>query len=357
VTNMNHLHVITAASGATARRIGRVPGAAVLFPLAIGLTAANLAPSITRLGPMAGGLTGGGTVTLVGLLLVCVGSQISPASVRGIGSRVAVVLAAATILTGAIAIGYVRVVGPAGLGGVPAVAVVVAATCTSPAVWLTLAVRYGSPDDRWAGVVAATLNSCPAVPMLVLLAAGHGSESIPVRGLLDSAAPLAAGIVLGRIRGVAATTRGAITPMMVAVSFGLGCQLHLASLGKVWLAGAALGAGAALAKGGLVAGCWRLLLRQPSAVGWSAAACTVAAPLVPHILAAESPIWAPQSTAASADLAVAVLMSTLLAPLLTAVAGRHRARRRHNSGEDAYERQEATGRQAEARTRPVIPRP
>jgi hypothetical protein len=311
------------------RAAGRLPGAAVILPLAAGSLSTSLAPSALRLGPFTRGLTGDGATCMIGLLLVCVGAQISPATARAVGGRIGLMFAATTGITGAAAIVLIRLA-PHGLAGVTPQALVVAATCTSPALWLALAGRYGSGSDRWAGMVVSTLNSCAAVPMLLLAFAGGRAGTVSLRGLADAVLPLLIGLAVGRIPGAAVSAGRAISPLLLAVSFGLGCQIQLTGLGGVWLPGAVLGVAVAVVKGGLVAGAWRLVLRQPATVGWAAGACTVAAPLVPQLMAAASPALAGGRVAESrGELAVAVVVSTVAAPVLTVLANRvHRANHR-----------------------------
>lgn len=317
------------------RVVKQLPGAAVILPLAAGILSISLAPSALRLGPFTRGLTGDGATCMIGLLLVCVGAQISPGAARAVGARIVLMLVATTCVTGAAVVGFTRLA-PHGMFGITTQALVVAATCTSPALWLAVASRYGRTSDRWAGMVAATINSCPAVPMLVLAVSSGGAESLSARGVADAVVPLLIGVILGRIPGAAASTGRAISLLLVAVSFGLGCQIRLAGLAGAWLPGAALGLGAALAKGGLVAGGWRLVLREPGIVGWAAGACTVAAPLVPQLAAATSPAWVAQVGHSRSELAVAVIVSTLTAPLLVALANHHHARhtRDHSRARD-----------------------
>jgi 2-keto-3-deoxygluconate permease len=108
--------------------------------------------------------------------------------------------------------------------------------------------------------------------------------------------------------------------LVVALSFGLGTQVQLRHLGGQLVAGAVLGVAVALLSGGLVAAGWRVVLHRPATVGFGAAACTVAVPLTPSIVAAADPSWAPLVPAATAQLAVALIVSTLAAPALTATA-------------------------------------
>jgi len=298
----------------------RVPGAAVLAPMGAGAAITAVAGGHTAIGPFTRGLSGG-AVSMVALLLVCVGAQITPASLRPVASRTGVVLAGATLIPGAAALAYAMTAGRSGIGGVSALAVAAAAVSTSNALWISLARRYGAgPMDAWGGSVASVLNSAPVVPMLIV-AACAGRPQLPWCGILDALAPLAIGVVLGQVLPACrAALAGAVPVLVAGMSFGLGTRLDLRGAGSQLPAGLALGAAIAVLSGGLVAAGWRLVLHQPATVGWAAGACTVTAPLMPAIIAGSDPTWTPLVPAATAQVAAALVLSTLAAPALTAAA-------------------------------------
>jgi 2-keto-3-deoxygluconate permease len=271
----------------------------------------------------------GGAISYVSLLLVCIGAQISPGSLRPVASRIAVVLGGATLIPGAGAFAYARLAGRDGIDGVSSLAVAAAAVCTSNALWLVLARRYGSDTDAWGGAVASILNSAPIAPMLILAAVSR-HHALPWCGMIDALAPLAVGVVVGRLAPACRPALAAAVPLLVvALSFGLGTQVQLRNLGGQLVAGAGLGVAVALVSGGLVAAGWRVVLHRPATVGFGAAACTVAVPLTPSIVAAADPSWAPLVPAATAQLAVALIVSTLAAPVLTAAAHAWTLRAQH----------------------------
>jgi 2-keto-3-deoxygluconate permease len=301
---------------------GLIPGLAVLVPLVAGALVATLVPHAAGIGPFtAAVLSRPAALGEVAAMLCCVGAQITPAGLRPVAGRLALILATATVLPGVAALGYGAVFGPAGIGGVSLLAVAVAATCTSNAMWLALTARYGTPADQWAGTVAAAVNSGPAVPLALLSIAGHTGTGVPWSGLLDAIAPLAAGFAAGTARPAwRAPMRAAIPVLLVAFTFALGAQLDLRAAATALPAGTALGLTTALLAGALTATGY-LLLREPATVGWAAAARTVGAPIVPGIIATDLPGCAPYAATATAQVAIAVLISSLAAPALTAVTG------------------------------------
>lgn len=303
----------------------KIPAVSVLAPLAAGAAFSTVAHR-AAVGPFTVALGPAGALSTVALMLVCVGAQISPRTLGPVSSRVAVILAGATLVPAAAVAAYWRWCGPAGIAGVSVLAAAAAAVCTSTAVWLALAARYGSPADRWGGTVAAAINSGPVLPLL-LLTAGHPGAT-PWLALADAVAPLAVGFAVGLCGDtVRVACRGAIPALMVAFSFQLGARLNLAGLAAQAPAGATLGAAVAVLSGAAVAVGYRLLLHEPAAVGWASGAVTIGAPIVPVVVAQALPAWQPYVPAAVAQVGVAVLVSSVAATALCALAARRRPAR------------------------------
>lgn len=313
----------------------KLPGVPVLLPLAVGVAVTPVVHRAT-IGLFTLALGPSSAMASVALLLVCVGAQISPRAIGPVGGRVAVILAGATLIPAAAVASYWWRFGPAGVGGVSVPAAAVAAVCTSTAIWLALAGRYGSPDDQWGGTVAAAINSGPLLPLLLLAAGRPGAT--PWAALADAVVPLALGFAVGLAGGDSArrACRACLPVLMVAFSFQLGARLDPAALVTQAPAGAALGVAVVVLSGAATAVGYRLLLHRPAAVGWASGAVTIGAPVVPAVIGAALPVWGRYVAAATAQVGVAVLVSSVAATLLCAAAARlarHRAVAHHGAAQ------------------------
>jgi 2-keto-3-deoxygluconate permease len=311
--------------GDAGRRVAGLPGVVVLAPLTAGALCA-LERRHLMIGPFTTALGPGGTMHAVALMLVAVGAQIRPGALPRVGARTGVVLAGATVIPAAGALLYGLVAGPAGVGGVSLLAVVAAGVCTSNTLWLALASRYGTAEDVGGGMIASALNTGPALALGVLAVwgAGHG---VPVLALVDALAPLGLGFGLGLAwPGCRAPLGRALPVLLASVAFCLGWDLDLRTIAHQFAGGIGLGAGAARVSGGLVAAGWAWVLRRPATVGWAAGGIAVGAVLVPGVVATAEPAWSPYAAAATAQVGLAVLVSGVLAPVLTAWWGRWRTR-------------------------------
>jgi 2-keto-3-deoxygluconate permease len=304
----------------------RIPAAAVLIPLTIGAIVGTCAPG--ALGPITSAAGAHGALPYVAAMLFCVGGQIQPRALPRVGARVGVVLIGATVVTGMLVVAYGVAAGPAGVGGVSVLAVAASGLSVSNALWLALAGRYGSGEDVAGGMAAAAVNAGPAMPLLLLGIYAAGGAQLPVHAIADALAPLGGGFLVGLLwPGVRPYLARATPLMLVAMSYALGCEINVGTLAGALVDGAVLGLVVAVVSGALVAAGWVMVLRQPPAVGWAAGGVAVGSVIVPGIVAAPSalPAWAPYAVAATAQVAVAVITSNLVAAALTAAsARRHR---------------------------------
>lgn len=317
-----------------ARQAAGVPGAAVLIPLTAGIVVGTWVPGVVEFGSFTKALGSQGALSFVGLMLVAVGAQVTPSSVPPVAARIVVILAGATVVTGVGALAYGALFGAGGVDGVSLLAVAAAGLCTSNALWLALARRFGSADDVWGGTVAAAINSGPVVPLLALAVWSHSQRlvSMPWTAMADALVPLLAGFVAGvLVPACRAMLRPIIPVLMVVFSFDLGLRLNVRTMNHQLVAGLGLGVAVAVLSGALVGAGWTLVLHQPAAVGWAAGGITIGAPLVPGIVADASPSWAPYAGAATAQVGLAVIASTLVTPLLAAAAAQWRAVRRKST--------------------------
>jgi len=161
-----------------------------------------------------------------------------------------------------------------------------------------------------------TLESGPFLTMVTLGVAGLSAFPWPT--LVGSILPLLVGMILGNLdRDMRDFLSRAIPVMIPFFAFALGSGLDL---GKVWQAGLlGLGLGVAVV---VVTGIPLFLADRAiggSGVAGVAAASTAGnAAAVPAIVAAANPVYAPAAAHATILVAAAVIVTTVLVPLLTA---------------------------------------
>jgi 2-keto-3-deoxygluconate permease len=317
--------------------VARLPAASVLLPLAAGSALATWIPGVLRLGPFThAASTGGGTCIV--LLLIAVGAQLQIDTLRPVASRVAIILAGATLIPGAGVVAYGLAFGRPGVAGVPLLSVAAAGMCTSNGLWISLARRYGTPDDATSGALASILNSGPLVPLVALDLAHRRGVAASGKPLVDALVPLLVGAVAGAAWLPARRALQPVIPVAtVLLSFALGTSISLDSVVHQLPSGLLLGVAACAVSGCLVAAGWAALLRQHAALGFAASALTLAAPAVPGMVAWSDPTWRPDVAVATAQVSVAMITSTLVAPLVVALCSRRRQRSTGRKGNLVHE--------------------
>jgi 2-keto-3-deoxygluconate permease len=316
--------------------VTRLPAASVLLPLAAGSALATWTPGVLRLGPFTHAASTGGSTCIV-LLLIAVGAQLQIAILRPVASRVAIILAGATLLPGAGVVAYGLAFGRPGVAGVPLLSVAAAGMCTSNGLWISLAHRYGSTADATSGALASILNSGPLAPLIALDLAQRRGVAATGKPLVDALLPLLVGAVAGAAWPPARKALQPVIPAaIVLLSFALGTSISLNHVVRQVPDGLLLAAAVCAVSGGLVAAGWAALLHQQAALGFAASAITLAAPAVPGMIAWSDPTWRPDVAVATAQVSIAMIASTLTAPLLVSLCSRRQQRQ-------AGDRRAATG--------------
>lgn len=302
------------------RAIERVPGGMMVVPLFIGALFATFAPGTPK---FFGSFTGAlftGSLTVLAVFYVCMGASINvratPYILKKGGTLLGVKIAIAVVL--GIVLGRVLGEAPVGAGvfaGMSTLAVVAAMNDTNGGLYMALMGQYGSPRDVGAYTVM-TLESGPFLTMVTLGIAGL--SAFPWQALVGAVLPLLAGMVIGNLdREMRDFLSRAIPVMIPFFAFGLGASLDL---GRVWQAGLlGLGLGVAVV---VVTGIPLFIadrLTGGNGVAGVAAASTAGnAAAVPAIVAAANPAYAPAAAPATILVAAAVIVTTVLVPLLTA---------------------------------------
>jgi 2-keto-3-deoxygluconate permease len=307
------------------RAIERVPGGMMVVPLLIGSLLATFAPGTPL---FFGSFTGAlftGALTILAVFYVCMGASIdftaTPYILKKGGTLLGVKIGVAALL--GVVFGHILGEAPISGGlfaGLSTLAIVAAMNDTNGGLYMALMGQYGDPKDVGAYTVM-TLESGPFLTMLTLGIAGLSAFPWPT--LVGAILPLLAGMIIGNLdREMREFLSRAIPVMIPFFAFALGSGLDLAKVWQAGLLGLALGVAVVVITGTALFFADRLI--GGSGVAGVAAASTAGnAAAVPAIVAAANPVYAPAAAHATILVAAAVIVTTVLVPLLTAwVAGR-----------------------------------
>ncbi|HCA85973.1 MAG TPA: 2-keto-3-deoxygluconate permease [Streptomyces sp.] len=299
--------------------MSRIPGGLMLIPLAAGVLVNTFAPDALGIGSFTTALFKEGALTLIALLIVATGAQITGhRSGKAAASTTLVVLIAKTLvpITLAVVLGFT--VGLDGIAGVSVLAFITIFGNSNGALWLAFAGQYG--DERDSGAyVASAFDDGPFLALIFLGASGLGD--IPLLALVAAVVPFIFGLIIGAVDREWTSVMDAVPKVTIPfMSFAVGTGIDLKTVLTGGAAGVVLGAGVVLLTGGLTYLGYRFVLRRGpmSGIGFAAGTTAGNAVAVPAVVAVADPNFEPFVAAATAQAATAVLVTALLAPTVAA---------------------------------------
>jgi 2-keto-3-deoxygluconate permease len=294
----------------------KVPGGLMLIPLILGSIVGTWGAGFLELGSFTTALFANSALPLIALLIFATGTQVSVKTSGPVLATAGVVLLMKSIIPASLVILLGWVVGIDGIFGLSILGLLAMIDNSNGGLWLAYTGRYGDKRDRGA-YIASALNDGPFFSMLFLGASGLGS--IPFWALLGAIIPFIFGMIIGNLnphwREVVKPTAAIVIPFF---AFALGTGIDLGAVVK----GGASGILAALIlapfTGGLVYLGYKFLLRRGYRSGLGFAAGTTAGNAIatPAVVGAADPAFAPYVETATAQVAAAVLVSAIIAPLL-----------------------------------------
>lgn len=302
------------------RTVERIPGGFMLLPLLAGAVTHTFVPHAAQ---FFGSFTGAlfeGALPILAVFYVCVGSAIEVRALpqvvkRGgalLGTKIALGIAAGVILGHFLGNDPVR----AGwFAGVSTLAVVAAINDTNGGLYMALMNQYGTAEETAAYSVMG-LESGPFLTMVTLGVAGLATFPWPT--LLGAVLPLLFGLVVGNLDEELREFLAQATPVMIPFfAFALGAALNLKQVWGAGLVGIGLGL-AVLTVSGLALLAVDRLSGGTGIAGVGAATTAGNAAAVPALVAAANHKYAEAAAPATVLVASSVIVTTILAPLLTA---------------------------------------
>lgn len=301
------------------RGMNRIPGGLMIIPLLGGVLANTFFPRALDIGSFTTALFREGTLTLIAVLIVATGAQITGShSGRAAAGTTLVVLLAKTLVPITLCVALGLTVGLDGVAGVSILALITIFGNSNGGLWLAFTSRYG--DERDSGAyVASAFDDGPFLALIFLGASGLGD--IPVIALVAAVVPFIVGMFIGKVdrewTAVLEKVPNIVIPFM---SFSVGTGIDLPTVLKGGLSGVVLGIGVVVLTGGLTYLGYRFVLRRgaQSGIGFAAGTTAGNAVAVPAVVAVADPAFEQYVGVAASQAAAAVLVTALLAPTVAA---------------------------------------
>ena len=298
--------------------MNRIPGGLMLIPLIIGSIIGTFAPGFLELGNFTTALFRDSALPLIGILIFATGMQITLRTSGPVLATSGVILLTKSIIPAGVVVLLGQVVGIEGILGVSILALLVSMDNSNGGIWLAFTGRYGRKQDRGA-YIASAVNDGPFFSLLFLGAAGLAE--IPFTLLLAAVIPLLLGVIIGNLDARWTEVMRPIPNMVIPFfAFALGTGINLGNVVTGGLTGIVVGVVATLFTGTLAYFGYRFILRRGRESGIGIASATTAGNAIatPAIVGMADPSFAPFVEVATAQVAAAVLVSAVLAPLLAA---------------------------------------
>jgi 2-keto-3-deoxygluconate permease len=298
----------------------RVPGGMMMLPLLTGAAVSTFAPHV---GAFFGSFTGAlftGSLPILAVFYVCLGSTVSIRSLPHILRRGGALLATKILLGigSGILLGHLIGIQPVASGvfaGVSTLAVVAAVNDTNGGLYMALMNQYGRPEDAAAYSVMA-LESGPFLTMVTLGVAGL--SAFPWQTLAGAILPLAFGMFLGNLDPALREFLGNAAPALIPFfAFALGATLNLKLVWAAGLVGLAMGLAVLMISGFFLFLADRLIGGTGTA-GLAAATTAGNAAAVPMLVASANPAYVPAAASATVLVSCSVIVTAIAAPAVTA---------------------------------------
>ncbi|MET9911049.1 2-keto-3-deoxygluconate permease [Streptomyces sp. NPDC006476] len=299
--------------------IEKVPGGLMLVPMLVGAVVHTAAPGS---GEFFGSFTGAlytGLPAILAVFYVCLGATLDVKATPYIAKKGGVLLGTKVVFALVVGIVLGKLLGESpvsggAFAGLSTLAVVAALNDTNGGLYMSLMAQFGRKRDVGAYSVMS-LESGPFLTMVTLGAAGL--SAFPWQTLVGAILPLVLGMLLGNLdpemRRFLAPAVPAIVPFL---GLSLGLTLNLTAVWKAGLLGIGLGLFVVLVGGAVL-----LLADKASGgdgiAGLAAATTAGNAAVVPSIVAAANPVYAPAAEYATVLVASSVVVTSILCPLIT----------------------------------------
>ena len=302
------------------RTIERIPGGMMIVPLLIGSLVATFLPDTPK---FFGSFTNAlftGALPILAVFYVCMGASINIKATPYLlkkGGTLLITKVGIAVLIG-IVLGHFLGEQPISSGlfaGISTLAVVAAMNDTNGGLYMALMGQYGRSEDVGAYSVMS-LESGPFLTMVTLSIAGLSAFPWPT--LVGSILPLALGMLLGNLdRDMRDFLAKAVPVMIPFFALALGASLDLHNVWQAGLLGLGMGVAVVVLTG--IPLFFADRLTGGTGVAGVAAATTAGnAAAVPALIAAANPVYAEAAKSATILVAACVVVTAILAPLLTA---------------------------------------
>lgn len=294
----------------------KVPAGMMIVPLLIGSFMNTFFADALQIGSFTTAVfSNAGAATAMGIQLFCLGTTLQVRDMPQVLKRGGILLLSKFAIGAAIGITVGKLFGMGGIMGLTTLAIISAVTNSNGSVYLALTQTYGDETDS-AAMALLALNDGPLFTLIALGASGLAN--VPIKALVATLIPIALGMLLGNLdKSFQKFMEPAGSILIPFVGFSLGAGINLTNVVKGGPQGIALGLITVFVGGGFILLCDKFIGKRPGYAAWAVATTAGNAVAVPAAVALIDPSWAPFVDVATTQVAAAVVVTAILAPVMT----------------------------------------
>lgn len=297
--------------------VQKVPGGTMVIPLLLGVVFNTFLPNALKLGGLTTAtFSSAGANSIMGVFLVCVGSQIRLAQAPEVLKRGFVLLAAKFFAGASLGWAAASLFGVTGILGISSLALISSVTNSNGGLFMSLAAQFGDEQD----IGAQAILNINDGPFLTLVALGaSGMADIPFQNLLAAVAPILVGCVLGNLdEDISNFFKPALGILIPFFAFCLGAGISLGNLLKAGAPGILLGCVCIVWSGIICILTDKFILRRPGYAGAAVSSAAGNCVGTPAAVALATAQFAPNIIEqATTQCAAAVIVTVIGVPFLT----------------------------------------
>ncbi|SHI40577.1 2-keto-3-deoxygluconate permease (TC 2.A.10.1.1) [Dethiosulfatibacter aminovorans DSM 17477] len=297
--------------------VKKIPGGIMAVPLLLGATLNTVVPGLLNIGTLSSAVfSSKGTATTIALALVCIGSQLNLKQAPEVIRRGGVLLLVKFFAGALLGILTANIFGMKGFWGISSLAIISSVTNCNGGLYMALMGEYGEPVD----VAAQSILNISDGPFLTLIVLGTtGFASIPAMDLMAAVGPLLVGVVLGNIdEDIRDFLRPGVLMMIPFFAFCLGAGINLMDAASAGISGILLGVIVIVVSGVPLIFADKFINRRPGYAGAAVASAAGNSVATPAAVALIDQSYSPFVESATAQIAAAVVVTSICVPIITA---------------------------------------
>ncbi|MBF7029898.1 2-keto-3-deoxygluconate permease [Staphylococcus kloosii] len=293
--------------------LAKIPGGIIIVPMLIAIIINTFSPGLLKFGGPTTSLLKEGNQAMMGLFLICCGSQINFKQLGLPLYKGSVLLLIKAIVGTAIGFLVGSLWGAYGVLGLTPLVLISALTSSNSSLYIAMAGEYGNSSDTGA-ISVFCLKDGPFITMLAMGATGLAN--IPWQQIVAMLIPLLIGALWGNFDAKFRELCDKSTPFVILfMSFSIGAKSDLSTIVTAGMQGIVLSF-IALALGVVCFFLYNLFLKKKTPLGILLGTVAANSALTPSIVAEADPSLKAFVSSATAQAATASIITMILVPFM-----------------------------------------